>query len=211
MTTPGYSDRINHAFAFAAKHHDRQVREGARPPYLTHPANLAVMLTRYGQDEETVLAGILHDVVEDCARKPYTRDTMVARVREKWGEQVLQDVLAVTQRASDDEGNDLDAEERKQDVLARLATASERARWVYAADQLHSAASILADLRRTSFPEAVWGRLASGRDGTIAGFRRAYERLQEVGFRAPILDELRSTVETLERFESENAARPATR
>ena len=211
MTTLGYSDRINHAFAFAAKHHDRQVREGARPPYLTHPANLAVMLTRYGRDEETVLAAILHDVIEDCARKPYARDTMLTRVREKWGEQVLQDVLGITQRATDDEGNDLDADERRQDVLARLAAASERARWVYAADRLHEAGSILADLRRTSFPEAVGGRLASGRDGTIAWFRRAYERLQEVGFRAPILDELRATVETLERFESEQAASEAGR
>ena len=61
----GYSDRINHAFAYAAKHHDRQVRKGTRLPYLTHPANVAVILTRYGQDEETVLAGILHDVIED--------------------------------------------------------------------------------------------------------------------------------------------------
>ena len=31
----GYSDPINHAFAFAAKHHDQQVRKGTRYPYLT--------------------------------------------------------------------------------------------------------------------------------------------------------------------------------
>src|SRR3569833_1393465 len=70
--TRGYSDRINHAFAFAAKHHDRQVRKGTRLPYLTHPANVAVILTRYGQDEDTVVAGILHDVIEDCVRDGYT-------------------------------------------------------------------------------------------------------------------------------------------
>ena len=58
----GYSDRINHAFAFAAKHHDRQVRKGTRLPYLTHPANVAIILTRYGRDEDTVVAGILHDL-----------------------------------------------------------------------------------------------------------------------------------------------------
>ena len=44
----GYSDRINHAFAFAAKHHDRQVRKGTALPYVTHPANVAIILTRYG-------------------------------------------------------------------------------------------------------------------------------------------------------------------
>ena len=62
MTITGYSDRINHALAFAAKHHDQQVRKGTRLPYLTHPANVAIILTRYGRDEATVVAGILHEM-----------------------------------------------------------------------------------------------------------------------------------------------------
>jgi len=45
MTVTGYSDVINHALAFAAKHHDRQVRKGTKLPYLTHPANVAIILT----------------------------------------------------------------------------------------------------------------------------------------------------------------------
>ena len=50
MTITGYSDRINHALAFAAKHHDRQVHKGTRAPYGTHAANVAVILTRYDCD-----------------------------------------------------------------------------------------------------------------------------------------------------------------
>ena len=65
MTSTGYSDRINHALAFAAKHHDQQVRKGTRHPYLTHPATVAIILTRYGQDEETIVAGILHSSIAD--------------------------------------------------------------------------------------------------------------------------------------------------
>src|SRR4051812_11203167 len=79
MTT-GYSDRINHALAFAAKHHDRQVRKGTRLPYLTHPANVAIILTRYGRDDQTVVAGILHDVIEDCVREAYTRAMLEQRI-----------------------------------------------------------------------------------------------------------------------------------
>src|SRR3954465_6768879 len=88
MTIRGYSDRINHAFAYAAKHHDRQVRKGTRLPYLTHPANVAVLLTAFGRGEETVLAGILHDVIEDCVNEKYTRETLEQRIGEKFGAMV---------------------------------------------------------------------------------------------------------------------------
>ena len=94
----GYLDRINHAFAFAAKHHDRQVRKGTRPPYLTHPANVAVILARYGCDEDTVVAGILHDVVEDCLRDGWTRTALEERIGEKFGPAALEAALSIAKR-----------------------------------------------------------------------------------------------------------------
>src|SRR5215469_2625809 len=137
MTT-GYSDRINHAFAFAAKHHDTQVRKGTALPYLTRPANVAVILTRYGQAEDTVLAAILHGVVEGSVR-----------------------------------------DGRKRDAVVRLATAPTAARWVCAADALHSVGTILADLKRTDYPETVWARTSRGREGTIRYYRSVCDRLSE--------------------------------
>jgi (p)ppGpp synthase/HD superfamily hydrolase len=196
----GYSDRINHAFAFAAKHHDRQVRKGTRLPYLTHPANVAVILTRYGQDEDTVVAGILHDVVEDCMRENYTREMLVERIGQKFGAEVLDTVLAVTHRRIDDDGVELSSEERKADYLDRLALAGPRARWVCAADKIHNGGSILSDLKRTEYPENVWSRFTVGREGTIRWYRHVYERLHELGFSAPIMDELRGVAESLEAY-----------
>ncbi|MBA3671476.1 MAG: bifunctional (p)ppGpp synthetase/guanosine-3',5'-bis(diphosphate) 3'-pyrophosphohydrolase [Gemmatimonadaceae bacterium] len=198
MSVRGYSDRINHAFAFAAKHHDRQVRKGTRLPYLTHPANVAVILTRYGCEEETVVAGILHDVVEDCVRDGFTRPMLEQRIGDKFGETVLDTVLAVTHRQTDEEGVELSSEERKDDYLARLAGASERARWVCAADKIHNANSILADLHRTLDPATVWSRFAVGKSGTVRWYRRVYERLHELGFTAPVMTELREAAEALE-------------
>jgi (p)ppGpp synthase/HD superfamily hydrolase len=195
----GYSDRINHAFAFAAKHHDRQVRKGTRLPYLTHPANVAVILTRYDQDELTVVAGILHDVIEDCVRDGFTRDMLEQRIGDKFGVEVLETVLAVTHRQVDEEGIELSSEERKDDYLARLAAASERARWVCAADKIHNGSSILADLNRTLDPDTVWSRFNVGRVGTVRWYRRVYDRLREVGFAAPIMEELRSVADELEK------------
>lgn len=198
MTITGYSDRINHALAFAAKHHDQQVRKGTRLPYLTHPANVAIILTRYGCDETTVVAGILHDVVEDCVTKDYTRDMLESRIASKFGEDVLETVLAVTHRNHDDDGNEFTSEEKKADYLDRLAAASDSARWVCAADKLHNANSILTDLKRTSWPENVWSRFKVGKEGTIRWYRAVYDRLKELGFQAKIMSELERTVLAME-------------
>lgn len=205
----GYSDRINHAFAFAAKHHDQQYRKGAsRVPYITHPANVAVILTRYGQDEETVLAGILHDVVEGCVRDGFTREALADRIGSKFGEPVLETVLQVTERKRDDDDVELSWEDRKEDYLERLAGAGPRARWVCAADKLHNGSTLLADLRRTQFPETIWGAFKAGREETIRGYRRVHDRLRAIGFDEPIMLELREMVTALEAYsEPEPAGR----
>ena len=198
MTSPGYSDRINHALAFAAKHHDQQVRKGTRLPYLTHPANVAIILTRYGRDESTVVAGILHDVIEDCVTRDYSRDMLEQRIGSKFGEEVLETVLSVTHRRHDDDGNEFSPEEVREDYLERLANAPESGLWVCAADKLHNANSLLADLQRTIEPANVWGRFKAGKEGTVRWYRGVYERLKRLGFRAPIMAELERTVIALE-------------
>ncbi len=207
LTISGYSDRINHAFAFAAKHHDTQVRKGTALPYLTRPANVAVILTRYGQPEDTVLAGILHGVVEGSVRDGFTREELDDWIGAKFGQSVLEIALAVTERRTDDNGVELSPDERKRDVVTRLAIATDASRWVGAADALHSIGTILADLRRTDYPETIWTRTLRGREGTIRYYRELSDRLAEVGFTAPILAELRLATDDVERRGAEVAAR----
>jgi (p)ppGpp synthase/HD superfamily hydrolase len=194
----GYSDVINHAFAFAAKHHDQQVRKGTKLPYLTHPANVAVILTRYGRDEQTIVAGILHDVVEDCVRDGYTREMLEQRIGDKFGAEVLETVLAVTYRKQDEDGVELSTAEKKADYLARLESANVSARWVCAADKLHNASSIVADLSRTADPETIWNRFGGGRSFTISWYRDVYDRLIEMGFNGEIMSELERVTADLE-------------
>ena len=197
-TVRGYSDAVNHALAFAAKHHDRQVRKGTRLPYLTHPANVAVILTRYDRDEPTVIAGILHDVVEDCVRVEYTRQMLEQRIGDKFGTDVLETVLRVTKRSTDDDGEPLSRDEQKEDYLERLGSASESALWVCAADKLHNANTILSDLRRTVDDNSVWSRFNAGKEGTVQWYRDVLNRLESIGFSEAIVAELREAVEALE-------------
>ena len=196
MTT-GYSDRINHALAYATKHHDQQVRRGTRSPYLTRHANVAVILTRYDADEDTVVAGILHDVVGDGLRGGMSREALAGRVGEKFGVDALDLAFAVTERGVDEEGIEMSADERRDDLLERLASAPGGARWVVAADALHEAGTLLAELRRTDFPETVWARTPRGQG--LEWLRRVYDRLKAVSFSAPIMKELAELLEELER------------
>ncbi|HSA56330.1 MAG TPA: HD domain-containing protein [Gemmatimonadaceae bacterium] len=198
MNRRGYSDPINHALAFAAKHHDQQVRRANRPPYFTQPANVAIMLTRFGCDEETVVAGILHEVVADYLREGYSRDLLVSRVGEKFGARVVETILMTAERRVDAAGVEMTAEERRADVLERLERASAAARWIAAANAVHAASTLLADLRRTVDPESVWSRFTAGREGTLAWYRRLYERLRAVGFGGDLVAELGDVVAALE-------------
>lgn len=192
----GYSDRVNHALAFAAKHHDQQVRRGTRPPYSTQSANLAVILTRYGCDEDTVVAGILLDVVEDYMRAAYSMEVLQERIGEKFGDRVLEIALMASERRTDDEGLEMSPEERRDDLLARLARSGEEGQVLAAAKALHGSGTLLADLRRTVDVQAVWARVPGGRDRTIDTYRRLQERIAET-LRFPITAELRETVESL--------------
>ena len=206
----GYSDPINHALAYAAKHHDQQVRRGTRLPYLTAAPNVAVILTRYGQDDETVVAGILHDVVEDCVRDGQTMETLEARISDKFGSSILETLLGVVERRYDDDGIEMSHDERKEDLLDRLGASTERGRWIATANLVHDAGTLLADLARTEFPETVWARQPSGRD-TTKWYRRCYDRLTEIRFAAPIMEELGQMVDALERRAAQDAKRRTTR
>jgi (p)ppGpp synthase/HD superfamily hydrolase len=194
----GYSDPINHALAFAAKHHDQQVRRGTRLPYITAAPNIAIILTRYDQDDETVVAGILLDVVEDYAREGVPAETFDDRVGEKFGSAILDSLLGVVERRYDDDGVELSQEERREDLLRRLMDADERGRWVKAAELLHGAGTLVANLARTEFPETAWSQLPGGRAEGTTRFRRFYDRLTETDFRAPIMTELGRMVDELE-------------
>lgn len=193
----GYSDRVNHALAFAAKHHDQQVRRGTRPPYSTQSANLAIILTRYGCDEDTVVAGILLDAVEDYVRASYSEDLLEGRIGEKFGARVLEIALMAAERRLNDEGLEMSPEERRDDLLDRLAVAAEEGQVLAAARALHGAGTLLADLRRTVDVQSVWARVPGGRDRTIDAYRRFVERLAESTLRSPITGELAETVDAL--------------
>lgn len=60
------ADRIKQAVNVATKAHEGQFRKTGEP-YIIHPLAVQKILEEWGMDEDTIIAGILHDTVEDTA------------------------------------------------------------------------------------------------------------------------------------------------
>ena len=77
---PKYDDSVViKAYEIARSLHDGQFRKSGEP-YIIHPVAVAKILAGFGMDNETVIAGLLHDAVEDT---DYTREQLVADFDEK--------------------------------------------------------------------------------------------------------------------------------
>lgn len=57
-------DVVERAYVYSARVHDGQIRLSGEP-YLTHPLEVAAILTELKLDVESIAAGLLHDVIED--------------------------------------------------------------------------------------------------------------------------------------------------
>lgn len=72
---------IGRAYDVAEEMHRGQLRKSGEP-YLIHPMAVAEILADLGMDEETIIAGLLHDVVEDTE---YTEEQLVSEFGEEVG------------------------------------------------------------------------------------------------------------------------------
>jgi len=79
---------LRKAYVFSAKAHKGQVRRSGEP-YLSHPLEVAGLLADLGLDRTTLVAGLLHDVLEDTEVTP-------AGLREEFGKPVARLVEGVT-------------------------------------------------------------------------------------------------------------------
>ena len=80
--------RIDAAYQLARDAHEGQLRRSGEP-YIIHPMAVALILAELEMDQDSLIAGILHDVVEDTA-------VSLDEVREKFGDGIAELVDGVT-------------------------------------------------------------------------------------------------------------------
>ena len=127
---------IDKAYNFAKKSHGDQKRKSGEP-YIIHPLHTALILADLELDKESIMAGLLHDVMEDPAA---TREIMI----KEFGEEVTDLVDGVTKLTKLD--YDVDKVEEQAENLRKmfLAMAKDiRVILIKLADRLHNMRTLM--------------------------------------------------------------------
>lgn len=131
-----HTPKIEKAIHKASILHRKQVRKGEDAlPYITHLFSVFVILAKYTKDEDVLIAGLLHDTLEDT---PYTADEL----EKDFGPRVRSIVQGVSEQKTKD-GKTIDWEDRKRGYIQGLETGPEESLYVSAADKIHNFQSTL--------------------------------------------------------------------
>jgi (p)ppGpp synthase/HD superfamily hydrolase len=157
------TDRFTRAVDYARIAHAAQVRKGTTIPYLTHLLSVATLVIEHGGNEDQAIAGLLHDLIEDCgeAHEPI--------IRAQFGDTVARIVRACTDGTAEGKGEHTTIEAKRTDWLRRkgqylkhLAEADDEVLLVSGCDKLHNALAIVADLENPIVGPRVFDRFTGG-------------------------------------------------
>lgn len=132
------------AIEFATKAHTGQYRKGTKIPYIVHPLGVARTLIELGCSEEIIVAGLLHDTVEDTP-------VSLADIKFSFGDEVLRLV-----EAASEPDKSASWEDRKRHTIEYLKIAPADVLLVTCADKLDNIRSIREDYEKIG--ESLWSR-----------------------------------------------------
>lgn len=152
------------ATEFAAEMHRHQRRKDDVTPYINHPIEVARLLADHGVDVPTVVAGLLHDTIEDTA-------ATYEDLQREFGDVVACLVLEVT------DDKNLPKQVRKQLQVDRASQKSRRAKQIKLADKCANLRS-LAQRPPLNWDQARIQAYFDWADQVVAGLRGAHAGLE---------------------------------
>lgn len=171
-----YTSAIEEALRKAAMLHDGQHRKGAKVPFIVHPTAVACIVAEYTDDEEIVIAALLHDSIEDTEYR-------IDELRMEFSERVADIVCGVTEH---DTIPEVGWKARRELYIDNLKESSTASAMVSAADKIHNMCSILRDYEGRG--EEFSRDFAGSREERIEVYRDLEEALKEMlGEDSPIM------------------------
>lgn len=159
------SGKIFEAIEFANQIHQGQYRKSTQIPELVHLVGVMTILIKAGCSEEVVIAGLLHDSLEDTA-------TTARELEEKFGADVAKLIVGASE-----EDKSKPWEERKQETVDYLKKASIKVCLIVTADKLDNIIFTKEEYLRIG--DKVWERFNRGKDKQRWYFESITQVLQQ--------------------------------
>lgn len=173
MKSMVYSDKINDAIRTSAIAHEGQYRKGSSTPFITHPIAVALITQKYLDDEETFIAALLHDVLEDVPERIYSRSDM----NKDFGAEIVGIVEGVTEPDINEPTKEAWLA-RKQGYIDHLAELSDmRPLIISCADKIHNMSEIIREYKNSG--GAIWSSFHASRAREIWFYESVLEVLRQ--------------------------------
>ncbi len=137
------------AIAYATEAHYGQKRKGNGKPYIIHPYTVALTLLDEGCSKDIVIAGLLHDTVEDT-------EVTFEDIEKNFGSEVRRIVEGVTEP-----DKSLPWKVRKEHIIEYLKKAPLDERLLTCADKLHNILSMISEYQDSG--EQMWKKFNAGK------------------------------------------------
>lgn len=155
------SNKVNLALKVASKAHRDQTRKGTDIPYISHPVAVAMIASKYTTDEDTIVASILHDILEDVEPKIYSETDM----SNDFGGEIVKIVRDVSENKTAGEP-EKPWIERKKGYLAHLNDIkNEKSLIVSTADKIHNLTDILEEYKKAG--DGIWQKFNASKDDEL--------------------------------------------
>jgi hypothetical protein len=184
------SPKFQDAVIYSTHWHRDQTRKSTSLPYILHPLGVASLILEAGGDEELAIAGLLHDVPEDCGGEARLRE-----IEQEFGSRVAEIVRACSDTLVEDRENKAPYQERKQAHLNHLANADDGILVVTAADKLHNARSIATDFLNQG--DDLWARFNGSQEQILWYYESMYFLLTTRQVSQTLMTPLREAIQSM--------------
>lgn len=143
------TEQLMRAITFATIKHDGQKRKVNQEPYIAHPYRVAMRLKEHNCDSDLVIAGLLHDVVEDT-------DGTLDEIDALFGQKVTHLVSEVTEQEKF-----IPWDARKKQSIDQIRRASIDVKLIVCADKIDNLDSMLDN--EMIYGDAMWHAFERGK------------------------------------------------
>jgi hypothetical protein len=193
---PGvFTSKMQKAIRFSIKTHEvyqKQKRKGKDIPYITHPLTVGLILARAVASEDVVIAGILHDTIEDSTPEKKVTSEMIT---ERFGGKVAELVLSVTET-----DKELSWEERKAEALEHIKAFSNDSLLLKSADIIANTSELIEDYSKDG--EEIFARFNAPKERLLEQSVRTIRAICDKWPESPLVADLMALEAQLKELQS---------